>query len=397
MNRSAAAIGIGVLAIAAIVGVILFLQLPSPDTPPDAPAQTATTTGDNASGATSRAPSNAPAAGGAGVSSARRGGTGSPATTAPVQGGGAAAAGVPSFDVVRVDKQGNVVIAGKSPADCKVTVRDGETIVGTATADRRGDWVIVPGEPLAEGESQLSLSAKCGDAVAVEAEDVVVVIVPKRGTEAVAYAGDKATGDKVTAGAPAAESTPSPSGAQVASGASGASGGDAIAVAVPRDVSKPSRIIQSMSTGEGVVVDSVDYDEKGEVIVSGQAEPGSTVQVYLNNRSIGTARADASGRWRLVPEAPVAPGKYALRADMVQPDGKVVARTEIPFVRGEPLGDLPEGRVVVIQPGDYLWKIARARYGSGVRYTLIYEANRGQIRNPDLIYPGQVFTIPQVN
>ncbi len=51
---------------------------------------------------------------------------------------------------------------------------------------------------------------------------------------------------------------------------------------------------------------------------------------------------------------------------------------------------------VVIQPGDNLWNIARALYGRGIRYTVIYEANRDQIRDPDLIYPGQVFTTPRL-
>lgn len=57
---------------------------------------------------------------------------------------------------------------------------------------------------------------------------------------------------------------------------------------------------------------------------------------------------------------------------------------------------LPEGqRYVVIQPGDYLWKIARRTYGQGIRYLTIFEANREQIRDPDLIYPGQVFVLPE--
>ena len=51
---------------------------------------------------------------------------------------------------------------------------------------------------------------------------------------------------------------------------------------------------------------------------------------------------------------------------------------------------------VIIQPGDNLWNIARSIYGRGIRYTVIYEANRDQIRDPDLIYPGQVFTTPHL-
>ena len=51
---------------------------------------------------------------------------------------------------------------------------------------------------------------------------------------------------------------------------------------------------------------------------------------------------------------------------------------------------------VVIQPGNNLWRISRVIYGRGVEYSVIYEANRDQIRDPDLIYPGQIFTTPGV-
>ena len=50
-----------------------------------------------------------------------------------------------------------------------------------------------------------------------------------------------------------------------------------------------------------------------------------------------------------------------------------------------------------VQPGNSLWRLARRSYGEGLRYTDIYEANKDQIRNPDLIYPGQVFVLPKVN
>ena len=96
-------------------------------------------------------------------------------------------------------------------------------------------------------------------------------------------------------------------------------------------------------------------------------------------------------------EPDVAPGKYRLRVDQVTEGGKVLARVESPFVRAEPIGSLPGDAVVFVQPGNSLWRLARRTYGSGTRYTVIYEANRNQIRDPDLIYPGQVFYVPRVN
>ena len=45
--------------------------------------------------------------------------------------------------------------------------------------------------------------------------------------------------------------------------------------------------------------------------------------------------------------------------------------------------------------GDSLWQISRRTYGKGNRYTVIYDANQEQIRDPDRIYPGQMFVLPQ--
>ena len=56
----------------------------------------------------------------------------------------------------------------------------------------------------------------------------------------------------------------------------------------------------------------------------------------------------------------------------------------------------PGSRLIVVR-GDNLWSIARAHYGTGFHHTVIYGANKEQIRNPDLIYPGQVFSLPKVN
>ena len=72
---------------------------------------------------------------------------------------------------------------------------------------------------------------------------------------------------------------------------------------------------------------------------------------------------------------------------------KVVARVETPFSRAS-FAEAEPGSIVV-QPGNSLWRIARRTYGEGIRYSLIFEANKDQIRDPDLIYPGQVFSLPK--
>ena len=51
-------------------------------------------------------------------------------------------------------------------------------------------------------------------------------------------------------------------------------------------------------------------------------------------------------------------------------------------------------RVRTVQPGSTLWAIAKESYGAGIEYFKVFEANKERIRDPDLIYPGQVFEIP---
>ena len=93
----------------------------------------------------------------------------------------------------------------------------------------------------------------------------------------------------------------------------------------------------------------------------------------------------------------IPPGLYTLRADQVGDGGMVIARVEYPFSRSEDLKAMAEGTYVLVQPGNSLWRIARRVYGSGFSYTQIFEANKGRIVDPNMIYPGQVFEIPNVN
>ena len=96
-------------------------------------------------------------------------------------------------------------------------------------------------------------------------------------------------------------------------------------------------------------------------------------------------------------------GVYTLRADQVYAEGKVVSRVESPFKREAPAelaaaAEAIEKRRVVqvtVQPGNTLWAIAKENYGEGIQYVKVFNANRDRIRNPDLIYPGQVFTVPE--
>ena len=81
--------------------------------------------------------------------------------------------------------------------------------------------------------------------------------------------------------------------------------------------------------------------------------------------------------------------------DQVDAAGRVAGRVELPFQRAAVTAAAEGADMrVVVQPKQNLWRIARRAYGTGVRYTEIYAANRDVITDPNRIYPGQVFAVP---
>ena len=150
-----------------------------------------------------------------------------------------------------------------------------------------------------------------------------------------------------------------------------------------------------------VEIDTISYSEEGDVLLSGRAQSqAASVRVYLDNRIITTLDVDTSGRWRGdLPD--VDKGVYTLRVDEVDVEGDVTSRVETPFKREAPEvleaaagnGDAPV-KAITVQTGATLWAIARDRYGDGTLFVRVFEANSNSIKDPDLIYPGQVFDLP---
>ncbi len=150
-------------------------------------------------------------------------------------------------------------------------------------------------------------------------------------------------------------------------------------------------------TGSGLLLDRITYTEGGDLVVAGRGRPGSIVRIYANSVFRAETRCDSNGDWTARLTAGDLRSVELLRFDEVDLEGKVLTRLETPF-EYSPLGpahDIRE-RKIVVQKGDYLWKFAEQYYGRGIRYSVIFGANSHLIRDPDLIYPGQVFTIPEL-
>ncbi len=320
----------------------------------------------------------------------------------------------PSFDTVRVETGGEAVIAGRAEPDTEVLAKLNGVVIATAKTSPDGSFVMIPAQPLPAGAGTLSLETQTNGVVVASAETVAVAVKPKGEGEAT------------------------------------------IAVLAPDQPTKI--VQAPASPTNSVVLDAVDYNVAGDIVFSGRSQPGAVIRLYVDNAIAGEAKADDGGKWTYAGQSEVPAGKHTLRADAIAADGSVSSRVELPFLREEaakvvaaapapvaepapvvaavpapavvaeapaeapavaapvaeataqvavvpaPVATAPAVAVaapaapqptrIVIQPGNNLWTLSRELYGYGKNYTVIYEANKDQIRNPRLIYPGQIFTAP---
>lgn len=326
-------------------------------------------------------------------------------------------ADLPAFDPVtignwRVEADGAGLVAGKAAPGAEVAILVDGAEVARATSTAGGEFVALFTLAAKETPSLLTLSAALPDGTALP--------VP----EAIALA--PVGGDTAPVGLLLAE--------------------DGVEV---QAVTEPE------AQAADVSITALALAPDGAVQINGQAGAGQVVRLYLNAALVQDAIVAEDGRWR-VDLPSVSPGDYVLRADQIDAQGAVTARAERSFSRAAPVvvaaaepvapvdeagaeqdvapamaqstpapatdapvadvpaQDTPEAAAaadssaaseagptpapqavtITVEPGFTLWQIARERYGDGVLYVQVFEANRDQIRDPDLIYPGQVFTIP---
>ena len=395
MTRVALTGTIGAAVLVVALGLFFAIyQQDQDETADSAPAEGTSSEQAAADGASGAAATDAPAGDQAATTPPAGQGAGQGSGDAPAGDAAGTAPIPPSFDVVRVNPSGDAVIAGRAEPGAKVTILDRGNVLGSVEADGRGEWVFLPDAALNPGEHNFALESADGGAPKQESTSTVVVIVPEVAKDIAGRASDQPAG--------------------------------ALAIEVPKSGDGPTRVLNvpnSSTDGAGAAptgpeISAIDYNAEGLAVLSGRAPGGARLFVYVDNKPAGEAVADEDGVWSFTPKTAIAPGLHVIRVDQVDETGKVLARAETPFEQATfPLaaeaggaatqdaagsnaagGATPAaGGSIVVQPGNTLWRLARDSYGAGVRYTVIYEANREQIANPNLIYPGQVFSVPAEN
>lgn len=332
----------------------------------------------------------------------------------------------PGFDVVRVAPGGGALVAGQAFAGATVLVQLDGAEAATAQADPNGKFVALFDVAPSPEPRVLSLLMELADGTKVASADTVIL---------------------APVAAPVPQADPAPQSPAAAAPP------QAPAVLLADDagvtVLQPA---QPAAPAQSVVIDAISYGAQGAVVIAGRGAVDSVVRLYLDNRFLVEVPVGDDSTWELRSDA-IAPGLYTLRADQIAADGTVSARFETPFKREAftqlaqaapvppapvppaPTVDpaqkpdvgtedapapvraaqppepqdvpassapepaqappVPQVSVVTVQPGASLWRIANEAYGDGLLYVQLYEANKDQIKDPDLIYPGQIFELPK--
>ena len=308
----------------------------------------------------------------------------------------------PQLDVVRIDKDGDAVIAGKSEPGASITIATQDGPLATVQADERGNWVALPEKPLPAGDHTVTIESTGKDGKTEVGDKMIVVSIPEEMGEkplVVAVPTREFGASEVLQRPEIPAGTDEPTGIGRPSTTAPLPVAEA-PVSGERVEEQAADVLPKPTKQSGVSVDAVDYDDQGNLALSGTASPGSVIESKIvgaesNSGSLGETKADETGAWRLKEKRSVAPGRYRLTVEERRPEGTPRSRIELPFERADVIAGFPPGDIVVVQPGHSLWRIARRVYGQGLHYTLIYAANRAQIGNPDLIFPGQIFSVPQ--
>jgi len=298
-----------------------------------------------------------------------------------------------SIDLARVKPDGSALFAGQGAPGARIDVFEGDVLLGRTNADNGGEWVVVLEKPLAPGQHLVSVAMRDADGKDQLANISLVIEISESGDQQplVALLPQLETDPPILLQSPddklpdtqTAENTTTAN-AKTASGAeTGAETGGDTTVAGGTPSLAPRGLL---------------WRDGGVLAISGVSRGGVRVASSIDNAPFAEALVLADGQWQVSGKIAdkVAPSKQRFTLNLVLFDegGQKVASYQLPIKMRDLDAGLDGSEMVVVQRGDALWRIAYRSYGKGVRYVDIVRRNVAAIDDPDLIYPDQIFALP---
>lgn len=253
---------------------------------------------------------------------------------------------VPSFDIVRIEPAGTIVVAGRWLPNKSVSIVINGDIVATERTDRNGEFVYAPTRSFAAGNYTLSLVGVEGE---VKSEENVFIYISEHGYS------------------------------------------NSVSLLMTKD---GSTLLQapSMLVDGDLAVSKIDYLDTGRIVVTGDSLPRLRVSLSLNDKYLGFAKVSDYKHFGLGADVgELKSGEnYKLTVRLHDGDGRTIAEVNHEFTMPEMTGD--DDTYYTVRRGDCLWIIARNFLRRGVLFSII--AERNNIENPDLIFPKQLLQIP---
>ena len=260
----------------------------------------------------------------------------------------------PTFDIVRITPKGDAVIAGRSKPNKLVSIFDGNEKLGHVLSDTNGEWVWSSKESLKYGIKRLHLNFRNKNGEVIRSDETIIVFLERDGTQSPIIFKSSLSG-------------------------------------------KTNSYLMNLEELEsGFSVDYVEYNPEGRIIFSGRSENNKNLSFFIDNKIIGETLSNSQGFWTFITKEKIPFGKLDLRVDLKLNNQLYSFNTPIFNESVSDLNQLLDNNNFVVQPGNSLWRIARRTLGGGIFYSEIYKKNQMKISDPDLIFPGQVFTIPLI-
>ena len=276
-----------------------------------------------------------------------------------------------NIEIARVKPDGAAVVAGSAPPGTVISVFEDKLLLGKTTADSNGEWVVVLEKRLGPGQHLISVAAELEDGSSIMGEtSIAIEIYANQSTKPlVALLPESQTDMPVLLQSP--DDAPAEKTAESA----------------------------STSTVAHIGPRTLVWQDETKLSIGGQSRGGVRVTVSANSAFFGDALVLADGSWQVTGQVSGQVDKnrntHHLEFVLVDNAGQVVAQYMLPVRTRDLQKGLDGSQLVIVNKGDALWRIAYRRFGKGVRYIDIVRKNTGDIDNPDLIYPNQIFALPK--